>query len=150
MIYFLRIFVIFNFCSPDQRIALSYPCKNKLAANQTATMKSTLLRSITGLISLSCFAFQAFSQTWEPQVSGTGGILSEVTFINDSIGWVVGTGGTILHTTNGGHNWQTQVSGTSEWLRAIDMLSETEAGSLGTMERSSIRLTVEITGHHFQ
>lgn len=45
-----------------------------------------------------------WGHTWEPQPSGVTDLLSEVHFINDSVGWIVGgqTGNVILHTTNGG------------------------------------------------
>jgi photosystem II stability/assembly factor-like uncharacterized protein len=45
-----------------------------------------------------------WGHTWEPQTSGVTENLSEVHFINDSIGWIVGgfAGSVILHTNSGG------------------------------------------------
>lgn len=45
-----------------------------------------------------------WGHSWEPQASGVTDPLSEVYFINDSVGWIVGgqTGSVILHTKNGG------------------------------------------------
>jgi len=45
-----------------------------------------------------------WGHTWESQTSGVTELLSEVYFINDSVGWVVGgqTGNVVLHTKNGG------------------------------------------------
>ncbi|MEN8158021.1 MAG: YCF48-related protein [Bacteroidota bacterium] len=45
-----------------------------------------------------------WGHTWEPQTSGVTDKLSEVYFINDSVGWIVGglTSNVILHTKNGG------------------------------------------------
>ncbi len=42
---------------------------------------------------------------WFPQVSGTNSILRDVEFLNRYTGWIVGDGGLILKTTNGGVNW---------------------------------------------
>ena len=45
-----------------------------------------------------------WGHTWEPQTSGVTDLLSEVYFINDTVGWIVGgvSGNVILHTKNGG------------------------------------------------
>jgi photosystem II stability/assembly factor-like uncharacterized protein len=45
-----------------------------------------------------------WGHTWEPQTSGVTDLLSEVYFINDTVGWIVGgiAGNVILHTKNGG------------------------------------------------
>ncbi len=42
---------------------------------------------------------------WSPQVSGTNSILRDIEFLNRYTGWIVGDGGLILKTTNGGINW---------------------------------------------
>jgi photosystem II stability/assembly factor-like uncharacterized protein len=42
---------------------------------------------------------------WYPQVSGTTESLRDVEFLNRYTGWIVGDGGVILKTTNGGNNW---------------------------------------------
>jgi hypothetical protein len=52
-------------------------------------------------------------------MSGTTDTLECVSFINNEIGWVAGQNGTILHTTNGGINWESIESGTTNWLRSI-------------------------------
>lgn len=44
--------------------------------------------------------------SWVPQVSGTTTVtFNDVAFVNDQIGYVVGTDGTICKTTNGGTTW---------------------------------------------
>ena len=45
------------------------------------------------------------SAQWYPQVSGTTQNLRDVEFLNKTTGWIVGDGGVILKTTNGGKNW---------------------------------------------
>lgn len=41
-------------------------------------------------------------QTWIPQLSGVGGPLYDILFVDSSLGWAIGVDGTIIHTTNGG------------------------------------------------
>jgi photosystem II stability/assembly factor-like uncharacterized protein len=59
---------------------------------------------------------------WTKQNSGmtTLQTLLDVHFIDANTGWVVGYGGTILKTTNGGVTWTPQVSGTTAKLNAVD------------------------------
>ena len=45
-----------------------------------------------------------------------GNPLGSIYFVDSNTGWTVGTGGTILKTTNGGDSWETQNSGTEEYL----------------------------------
>jgi photosystem II stability/assembly factor-like uncharacterized protein len=46
-----------------------------------------------------------------------------IDFIDQNEGWVVGSGGTIFHTTNRGINWNAQTSGTTASLRDVQFLS---------------------------
>jgi photosystem II stability/assembly factor-like uncharacterized protein len=48
-------------------------------------------------------------QEWVVQRAG-GKTLYGVYFLDENEGWVVGAGGTILHTTNGGTTWEQQIS----------------------------------------
>jgi len=49
-------------------------------------------------------AYFSYAQ-WMNQVSGTNRTLYDIEFLNNKTGWVVGVGGTIRKTTNGGINW---------------------------------------------
>lgn len=49
---------------------------------------------------------------WFNQTSSVSEILMSVNFVNNTTGWIVGYNGVILKTTNGGLNWNNQVSGT--------------------------------------
>jgi photosystem II stability/assembly factor-like uncharacterized protein len=60
-----------------------------------------------------------FAQSWTAQTSGTSAALSAVYFSSPTNGWAVGTGGTILTTTDGGTNWSAQTSGVSTALSDI-------------------------------
>lgn len=67
----------------------------------------------------------------EPKVAGlwasqsgtyTNGDLNDVVFPSASVGFAIGSRGEILKTTNGGLNWQTLQSGSTSYLRRIQML----------------------------
>ena len=51
------------------------------------------------------------AQAWVSLNSGTTKTLRSVYFVNTDTGWVVGDSGTILKTTDGGLNWQSQNGG---------------------------------------
>jgi photosystem II stability/assembly factor-like uncharacterized protein len=53
------------------------------------------------------------------QVSNTKSTLMSIQFRTPQHGWAVGTGGTILRTTDGGKNWKRMTSGTSALLTSV-------------------------------
>lgn len=68
------------------------------------------MRAILSGILLLCTLI-SYSQSWVP-MNGFGSLtLRDIFFINENIGWVVGNGGTIYYTSDGGQNWTTQNSG---------------------------------------
>lgn len=73
---------------------------------------------------------------WFLETSGTKEDLYGIHFVNRKIGWIVGNGGTILFTYNGGVNWSPQTSGVSVDLRGVyfsDSLIGWIVGSSGTI-----------------
>lgn len=56
---------------------------------------------------------------WKAQTSGTVVELSDVSFVDARHGWVVGDGGLVLRTEDGGTTWNTQNSGTAQGLLAV-------------------------------
>jgi hypothetical protein len=61
---------------------------------------------------------------------------TRVYFHSRNAGWVVGSGGTILRTINGGDDWYQLVSRTDHYLRAVafrDSLTGFAGGSQGTL-----------------
>jgi photosystem II stability/assembly factor-like uncharacterized protein len=70
-------------------------------------------------------------QGWYRQVSGTYNSLMGVSFCGEDTGTVVGTSGTILHTTNGGKSWLSQNSGISGYLYAVAQLTGKAAICVG-------------------
>ncbi|MBL7129614.1 MAG: T9SS type A sorting domain-containing protein, partial [Ignavibacteria bacterium] len=71
--------------------------------------------------------------------SGTTTTLHGVSFTDANNGTVVGDGGTILRTTNGGANWTSQISGTTRELWGVsftDINTGTVVGGLGEILRT--------------
>ena len=62
------------------------------------------LRSMAASVCLLAFSLVA-SAAWEKQPSGTMAWLHAVHFLDEQRGWVAGTSGTLLMTTNGGQSW---------------------------------------------
>ena len=56
---------------------------------------------------------------WSGQASGAGVPLRAVHFLDAQLGWAVGDGGTILHTSDGGATWTAQTSGMAGVLYGI-------------------------------
>lgn len=65
-------------------------------------MKKIIIAVITFITMFTALSLKA---QWIQQVSGTTQNLRDVEFMNRYTGWIVGDGGTILKTTNGGNNW---------------------------------------------
>ena len=79
-------------------------------------------------------------QGWYAQSSGTTATLYAVSFTDAITGTVVGSGGTILRTTDGGTTWTPQRSGTTEHLRKVsftDASRGTVVGHNGTILRTT-------------
>lgn len=57
--------------------------------------------------------------------------LIHVDFVDDENGWIVGTNGTILNTTDGGESWRTQNSGTTSTIQHVDFKNEKLGWAVG-------------------
>ncbi len=56
---------------------------------------------------------------------------NDVYFTDANNGWIIGDKGTIVHTSDGGKNWETQNSGTDVNLNRIQFISDKEAWIVG-------------------
>ena len=87
------------------------------------------------------FATNSFPQEgWFQQNSGTNNPLTNLFFVDQNTGWIVGTAGTILRTTNGGTDWITESSGTNNDLfsvRFIDQSTGWATGGNGTILKTT-------------
>ncbi|MCI0717289.1 MAG: YCF48-related protein [Chlorobi bacterium] len=71
------------------------------------------------IVHCSLFIVNCYSQ-WVQQVSGVTNPLYDCDFVDQNTGWVSGSNGVILKTTNGGLNWFQQPSGVTKILQGID------------------------------
>ncbi|MDP3582630.1 MAG: YCF48-related protein, partial [Ignavibacteria bacterium] len=87
-----------------------------------------------------CFTMLLNAQwTWQNPLP-QGNSLSSIHFADANLGWILGGGGTILKTTNGGENWMSQSSGTARSLRSVDFIDTKTGwavGGLGTILKTS-------------
>lgn len=86
-------------CLPRRRFALS-PC-------------------LLLLITVYCSFLTAHAANWTRQTSGTMSWLQSVYFLDQNRGWVAGTGGTLLHTTDGGQTWKRLLALTRDTLHDV-------------------------------
>lgn len=92
---------------------------NRFSFNEAILLKLFDMKKLLySIIILSFFANNAYTQTWSQLTSGTSAHLLSIHFADNNTGYVVGTSGTILKTTNGGCAWSPQSSGTSQSLYA--------------------------------
>jgi photosystem II stability/assembly factor-like uncharacterized protein len=90
-------------------------------------MKKNIHITLCFLISL-VITTAVFSQEgWIQQNSGTNSSMNDVFFKDQNNGWIVGYGGIILVTTNGGTDWISVPSGTSNALFSVFFI-DTEIG----------------------
>ncbi|MCX6150282.1 MAG: YCF48-related protein [Ignavibacteriales bacterium] len=68
---------------------------------------------------------------WLPQTSNTSNSLKSVSFVNTSTGWVGGSNGTMLKTTNAGVTWSNQTTLTSHNINGIYFFSTSTGWLVG-------------------
>lgn len=68
---------------------------------------------------------------WTSQTSGVTNTLYDIAFPSATVGWTVGTAGTLLKTINGGTTWTAQTSGTAQRLNGVDCISTTVCWAVG-------------------
>lgn len=78
-----------------------------------------LLPVVCFLLSAFCFLPSAYCSSWTRQNSGTMAWLHAVHFLNRNHGWVAGSKGTLLETTNGGQTWTKVHLPTEDNLRDV-------------------------------
>jgi photosystem II stability/assembly factor-like uncharacterized protein len=76
------------------------------------------------LLSVFCFLPSASAATWTRQPSGTMAFLHSVYFLDQNRGWVAGSGGTLLQTTDGGETWKKLSPLTRDTLRDVYFADE--------------------------
>src|SRR5258705_7811517 len=81
-------------------------------------------RLLIPLLSAFCFLPSAFGSSWTRQPSGTMAWLRSVYFLDQNRGWVAGSGGTLLQTTDGGETWKRLLALTRDTLQDVYFADE--------------------------
>src|SRR6266850_5001952 len=76
------------------------------------------------LLSAFCLLPSASAATWTRQTTGTMSWLHGVYFLNQNRGWVAGSGGTLLETTDAGQTWRKLNPLTRDNLRDVYFANE--------------------------
>ncbi len=92
-------------------------------------MKQLLL-----FLSISFITLNSGFAQWQSQTSNSSAYLTGVHFTDLTHGWIAGTGGTILKTSDGGANWKTQNSGVTDDLRSVFFINRNEGWVAGDKE----------------
>lgn len=77
--------------------------------------------------------------TWQRQNARTQQELIHMDFVDDKRGWIVGAGGTILHTDDAGESWARQESTTTLTLYHVDFRNDKQGLAVG--ERGTVLTT---------
>jgi photosystem II stability/assembly factor-like uncharacterized protein len=80
---------------------------------------------------------------WIPQNSGTTYHLYSVNFTDAVTGYAVGSGGTILKTNDGGTNWTTTTSGTTNWNYSVYCINSNIVYIVGLFPPDRILKTID-------
>jgi photosystem II stability/assembly factor-like uncharacterized protein len=80
---------------------------------------------------------QIVTGQWYLQQSGTTENLRSVYFVDQNTGWICGSNGTILKTSNGGLNWITQITNTTDNLKSIQFADQNDGWAYGDTSRLS-------------
>lgn len=70
-------------------------------------------------ILLCFFCLQTANANWVKQKSSTFAWFQDVYFLNETRGWIAGSGGVLLSTTDGGKTWETRNGITEDTIRQI-------------------------------
>ncbi len=103
------------------------------------------------ILLLFLFSFQTAKADWTKKESNTLAWLKDVYFVTEQTGWIVGSGGTFLTTTDGGKTWTKAKKFTEDDLRQVYftdektgwLLCERDVFSLGTNAPSYLLKTTD-------
>lgn len=99
---------------------------------KTQTTVTNLPSAFVKILTASLFLFTGLPElnaqtpgTWEWQnPSPHGNQINAITFYNDELGWAAAAGGIIMRTTNGGTDWETYDTGSTNPVNAIFFVDE--------------------------
>ncbi len=111
-------------------------------ANSVKKLREALPRAVLFaallLLTAHISLLTAYASSWTRQTSGTMAWLHSVCFIDQNRGWVTGTNGTLLRTTDGGATWKKISTFTRDTLRDVYFSDEAHGWLLA--ERDLLKL----------
>jgi photosystem II stability/assembly factor-like uncharacterized protein len=90
----------------------------------TVTAHRALLTAFFLLLTAHCSLLTASAATWTRQPTGTMAWLRAVYFLDQNRGWVAGSSGTLLETSDGGQTWRKLLPLTKDNLRDVYFANE--------------------------
>ncbi len=87
------------------------------------SLLTILLKTVFTLIIIIGNSAIGFSQIWTPLTTNTQESLKAVSFVNAQTGWIAGTNGTILKTTDAGLNWTDQSIAITQTFRCLHFVN---------------------------
>jgi len=84
----------------------SIKCRREAMPRVLLTAHRSLLKFFLLLLTAHCSLLAVFAAPWTRQPSGTMAWLHSVFFLNRNRGWVAGSNGTLLTTTDSGTTWK--------------------------------------------
>src|ERR1043165_8990790 len=115
--------------------------KTKRGENSPRLRFSLTLHLFIVLLSACCLLPSAYSATWTRQKSGTMAWLHAVYFIDQNRGWVAGSNGALLKTSDGGASWSDAGTCVKDTLRDVYFADENHGWLLA--ERDLLKLKMD-------
>ncbi|MFQ5707533.1 MAG: YCF48-related protein [bacterium] len=98
-------------------------------------MTKAILKSLIVFTGVFCLFSHAFSQAWQWQNPlPTGNPITAIDFVDSLNGWFASSAGTILHTSDGGNNWEIQHTGVDAFFTSVDFVDLEYGWGAGVVE----------------
>jgi len=105
-------------------VAHHYESQREAMPRGLLTAHRSLLTVFFLLLTAHCSLLTASAATWTRHTSGTMAWLHAVYFLDQNRGWVAGSGGTLLDTSDGGQTWRKLLPLTKDNLRDVYFADE--------------------------
>lgn len=101
-------------------------CRYRSIKKQASINPVVSVMKFLYLVLVIFFASASYSpaRQWERLDTGTDADLNDIYFVDRTIGWIVGSNGTILFTQDGGETWTQQESRTTNQLNSVHFFDE--------------------------
>lgn len=96
-----------------------------------------LIKYLILLLVLICISDVFPQESWEVYPSPTTKFLRKMFFLDSLNGWAVGDSGVIIHTSNGGDNWNIQYSNDQRYMTSVFFINKMKGFVLGWEQESN-------------